>query len=183
MAVTNAFREAVASGNVRGVRIMMKDSLLVDPTFQEFGEMERLAETMKGLYEAYDGRALSEDQSTWNDAYMNRLMVELVGNFSHERIAHIKRVVQYLHPAPTRTQNAGSGEQQTRYRTRYQVEKERDLSSGDFIRNAPFFLGGAAVGGIGGALVVGTVGGTVGGALIGAAAGMGISAALDRGER
>ena len=36
MAVTNVFREAVASNSVRKVRIMMEDSLLVDPTFMKF---------------------------------------------------------------------------------------------------------------------------------------------------
>ena len=33
MVLTNAFKEAVSLGNVRRVRIMMKDSLLNDPTF------------------------------------------------------------------------------------------------------------------------------------------------------
>ncbi len=36
MALTNAFYEAVNSGNVTRVRIMMKNSLLTDPTGAEF---------------------------------------------------------------------------------------------------------------------------------------------------
>ena len=43
MALTNAFREAVKTGNVRRIRIMMKDSLLTDPTFQHLKEMEQAA--------------------------------------------------------------------------------------------------------------------------------------------
>jgi len=35
MALTNSFYEAVKAGNVRRLRIMMEDSLLVDPSFQE----------------------------------------------------------------------------------------------------------------------------------------------------
>ena len=35
MALTKAFTDAVASGDIRGIRIMMKDSLLVDLTFHD----------------------------------------------------------------------------------------------------------------------------------------------------
>ena len=66
MALTNAFHEAVSTGNVRRVRIMMKDSLLVDPSFREFNEMERAAATMHKLYDVHDGRALDENKEHWN---------------------------------------------------------------------------------------------------------------------
>ena len=42
MALTNTFYESVASGSVRKVRIMMKNSLLMDTTFREFEEMEKI---------------------------------------------------------------------------------------------------------------------------------------------
>ena len=98
MALTNAFHEAVSTGNVRRVRIMMKDSLLVDPSFREFNEMERAAATMHKLYDVHDGRALDENKEHWNKDYMDKLMVQLIGNFSKERIAHVKNIVQYLYP-------------------------------------------------------------------------------------
>ncbi len=40
MAITNFFRNAVSKGDIRGIRIMMKDSMLIDPTFAEFNEIE-----------------------------------------------------------------------------------------------------------------------------------------------
>ena len=43
MAITNDFMEAVKAGKMMRVRIMMKDSLLVDPTGVQFDEMERYA--------------------------------------------------------------------------------------------------------------------------------------------
>lgn len=43
MAITNEFTEAVQSGKMMRVRIMLKDSLLVDPTAAQFDEMERYA--------------------------------------------------------------------------------------------------------------------------------------------
>lgn len=58
MALTNAFYEAVQSGNVRRVRIMMQDSLLIDPTFAEFNAMEKAASSMKGLYDSMMAKSL-----------------------------------------------------------------------------------------------------------------------------
>ncbi len=100
MAVTEKFHEAVRNGNIRSVRIMMKDSLLVDRNFSDFAEMEREASRMGGLYEAHDGRSLEADKSKWNKEYMNMLMVQVVGNFSRERVNHLKEVVRHLYPAP-----------------------------------------------------------------------------------
>lgn len=99
MAITNAFTNAIAAGNIRRIRIMMKDSLLVDPTFAEFKEMERFSQTLTGLYDEHDGRLLENDRAAWNTEYMNKMMVQIVGNFSSERIEHLQNIVQHLHPA------------------------------------------------------------------------------------
>ena len=97
MGLTKAFEEAVTSGDVRSVRIMMKDSLLMDPSFEQFKEMEKAASSLQGLYEVHDGRDF-QDKSTWDDNYMNKLMVQVVNNFSKQRVNHLKEVVEYLRP-------------------------------------------------------------------------------------
>lgn len=103
MSLTSAFYEAMQSGNVVRVRIMMKNSLLSDPSFAEFAEMERAAASMAGLYDQYDGGELISDKSQWTNSYMDKLMVKLISNFSPERINHLKEVVRYLVPVPERT--------------------------------------------------------------------------------
>ena len=77
---------------------MMKDSLLVDPTFEQFHDMEKIASSMIGLYDEHDGEELIEDRNQWNDNYMDRVMVDVIFNFSHERLEHLKEVVRYLRP-------------------------------------------------------------------------------------
>lgn len=37
------------------------------------------------------------DKDNWNKDYMNGLMVQVVYNFSHERIKHLKEVVTYVY--------------------------------------------------------------------------------------
>ncbi len=103
MSLTSAFYEAMQSGNVVRVRIMMKNSLLSDPSFAEFAEMERAAASMAGLYDQYDGGELISDKSQWTNSYMDQLMVKLISNFSPERINHLKEIVRYLVPVPERT--------------------------------------------------------------------------------
>ena len=177
MALTNAFCEAVQSGNVRRVRIMMQDSLLVDPTFTEFNAMEKAASSMVGLYDEHDGKDLIEDRNMWNDDYMDKVMVKVLSNFSHERVDHLKEVVRYLRPvaktvAPKKEQTSNQTCTTTK-KGSYEEEKRRCQERGDYL-GAKIGAGavvGAAVGGViasvAGASVAGVIGGVVAGAVVG----------------
>ena len=176
MALTNAFFEALNGKNIRRIRIMMKDSLLVDPTFAEYAEMEKAAASLEGLYDAHDGRELIEDKSQWNDDYMDTLMVQVVNNFSHERLEHLKKVVRYLNPVkenPARPKSHVSGAASAN-KSGYQKQKERDQKNGSYLgaKIATGAVAGAVVGGViasaVGATVIGgvVVGGVVGGSAV-----------------
>lgn len=157
MALTNAFQEAVVGKNIQKIRIMLKDSLLVDPTFERFSEMEEYASSVVNLYDKHDGRKLAEDQNAWNDIYMDKLMVQVVGNFSHERVEHLKDVVRYLRPVPEikgnetvhETERFSTMTETRGGQTEYQKQKYRDQMSGDY-RGAKI-AGGAVLGGLAGA--------------------------------
>lgn len=98
MATTKDFMDAVKSGKVMRVRIMLKDSLLVDPTAAQFDEMEQYAESqMIGIYMEHDGENLDFAVTSWNENYLNQQMVIIVNNFSKERIDLLKSMVRYLY--------------------------------------------------------------------------------------
>ena len=98
MAITNEFMEAVQSGKMMRVRIMLKDSLLVDPTAAQFDEMERYAnEKLGNIYMDHDGEVLNFDVSFWNEDYLNQQMVAVVNCFSKERIDLLKGMVHFLY--------------------------------------------------------------------------------------
>lgn len=185
MAVTKTFKEAVKSNSVLDVRIMMKDSLITEPTFTLFGEMEKIASVMEGLYDEYDGKSFQLDKSTWDDNYMNKLMVQVVGNFSHERLDHLKEVVRYLRPveektaeAPKASVNNVGGSKRAKENTHtkerdlsYQEQKKRDREEGRIIK----VVGGAAAGAVAGGILAGVleapvVAGVLAGAAIAGAA-------------
>jgi hypothetical protein len=100
MPVTTDFTNAVRDKNVRRVRIMMKDSLIRDPSFAEFEEMSREAEKGLGtrtLYDRHDGENFSLNKSDWNKTYMNNQLVDLMSNFSRERLNHLKTVCSFIY--------------------------------------------------------------------------------------
>lgn len=179
MALTNAFYEAVQSGDVRRVRIMMKNSLLVDPTFEEFHEMEKAAGSMVGLYDQHDGKELLNDKSSWNDEYMNTLMVKVLSNFSNERVHHLKEVVHYLRPVTktvvSKKEQTGNNYSTTRSGS-YKEEKRRCQERGDYLgaKIGAGAVAGAAIGGVvasvTGASLAGVIGGMVAGAVVGGVA-------------
>ena len=181
MALTNAFYEAVQSGNVRRVRIMMQDSLLIVPTFAEFNAMEKAASSMKGLYDKHDGKEFIEDRTLWNDEYMDKVMVKVLSNFSHERINHLKEVVRYLRPVTTATQPVTPKGKQAHYNRNYdsahtnsyEEEKRQCQERGDYL-GAKIGTGavvGAIVGGvIASAASASIVSGVVAGAVVGGVA-------------
>lgn len=176
MALTNAFKEAVNSGNVCRIRIMMKDSLLVDPTFTEFKEMEKAAASVQGLYDIHDGRELELNEKNWDDDYMNKQMVQVVSNFSHERIEHIKDVVRYLRPVDKITQSSNEKKHNhsktinTNKSSDYKKQKRLDQQSGRYLGSK--IATGAVAGAVVGSVVASAVGVTVAtGAVAGAVVG------------
>lgn len=189
MALPNAFKEAVTEGNVRKIRIMLKDSLLIDPSFAYFKELEEAASSVKDLYDEHDGRNFNENPDEWTDEYMDKIMVQVVGNFSHERVEHLKKVVRKLIPIiksdnvqsvpkPTqeKTQNPKRKNSDRKTNT-YQEQKKQDQKDGLYKYAVGIGTGaviGGIVGGVGGTIVslpFGGVMGTIGGAALGAAAG------------
>jgi hypothetical protein len=158
MALTNAFREAVKTGNVRRIRIMMKDSLLTDPTFQHLKEMEQAASSIQGLYDPHDGKEFEQNVQKWNDDYMNRQMVRVVSNFSHERIAHLKEVVRYLRPVSETAKKSS----QTRNGNHETVAASgTKVAAGAFVGAAIGATAVVAASGVGGTVVAGTLAGAV----------------------
>lgn len=98
MVITNEFMDAVQSGEMLLVHIMLKDILLLDPTAAEFDEMERYAtEKMGNIYTEHDGEKLNFDAETWTEEYLAQQMVTVDNCFSKERVELLKSMVGYLY--------------------------------------------------------------------------------------
>lgn len=98
MKVDIEFQDAVKNDDRDLVRIMLKDSIMIDPTLDMYKVLSSYAEENLSmpLYEKYDGIAFA-DESDWNKNYFNQEMIKLLDNFSKERIIHLERVCKKIY--------------------------------------------------------------------------------------
>ena len=117
------------------------------------------------------------NKENWDDDYMDKQMVQVVSNFSHERIEHIKDVVRYLRPVdkitPSHNETRNSNSKNIKTTISYKEQKHRDQESGRYLgaKIATGAVAGAVVGSVVGSAVGVTVAtGAVAGAVVGGVA-------------
>lgn len=96
--VTAEFYKAVRDRDVLMVRIMLKDSLLVDSSFNQFNSMVHHAED-SGLnlwISDEDDETFDSDANANED--LNVLLVQLVNCFSKKRVNYIKGIISKKYP-------------------------------------------------------------------------------------
>lgn len=96
MAVTQEFKQAVLQNNNLKTKIMLKDSLLVDTSFNQFDEMLRYAESqLKDFWvkDEDDDEILSNDPQEFN-----AILAGLVNHFSRKRVNHLKKMICTMYP-------------------------------------------------------------------------------------
>lgn len=101
MALTREFHEAVSQGNLLRVKIMLKDSLLLDTSFKQFDEMIEYAEGRLSdiwVSDDKDNEVFSQSKEE-----LNAILVGLVNNFSKRRVEHLKRMISTFYPPQLKT--------------------------------------------------------------------------------
>lgn len=98
MAVTAEFKEAVLKKNLLRVRIMLKDSLLVDTSFKQFDEMIRYAESKLGSTIWIDDQE-DDDIFSQSPEELNNILAGLVNHFSKRRVRCLKEMIRRKYPS------------------------------------------------------------------------------------
>lgn len=92
--ISTEFRSVVNAGNLLRTRIMLKDSMMIDPTFAQFEEMLSYArQHLPGIIVPHDGEVLKADAAMYTREQMNLELVQIVNNFSQQRISHLRSMV------------------------------------------------------------------------------------------
>ncbi|TCI28223.1 hypothetical protein EVJ33_14760 [Exiguobacterium sp. SL-10] len=95
--ITQPFKQAVNQKDLDRVKIMLRNSLSNDLTFQSFQEMLTYAlNQFPNLIEPHDGTEFPT-ASVWTKTYASEVRDDLMDNFSAERIAHIKEVHEHVY--------------------------------------------------------------------------------------
>ncbi|SCW50952.1 hypothetical protein SAMN02910400_01061 [Lachnospiraceae bacterium C10] len=96
MAVSKEFMDAVNSNDALSVRLLLKNSLILDSTGKSFDEMLSVAKNqMEDLIVEHDGESF-KGREDWNKDYYNEQTVKIVNNFSEERIGLLKEMAKVL---------------------------------------------------------------------------------------
>ena len=105
MAVSSEFAKTVQENNVLRIRIMLKDSLLVDKSFSMFSELltYALAHGVEVWMTPED--PLEQAEKPWTLDLMNYELTALVNDFTKEHVNYVKQIIReiYKGEVPVRT--------------------------------------------------------------------------------
>lgn len=98
MAISREFQNAVKEKNILRIRIMLKDSLLIDRSFYMFKELLECTEKhgVKVLMDAED--SLERADKPWTVDLMNSELVSLVNDFTKEHIQYVMEIIREILP-------------------------------------------------------------------------------------
>lgn len=109
----------MVNNNVLRIRIMLKDSLLVDKSFHQFAEMCGCAES-RGVNVWMEKKEELEilPKTSWDADLMNLELTRLVGDFTKERLRYCQAIIRQVYgihevlsqaETTSKTVNASSG--------------------------------------------------------------------------
>ena len=94
MAVPQEFVEAVDAKNILLVRIMLKDSLLLDKTFRQFNEMSYYADQQGVNFWAEDSGDLKIAPRPWDIQLMNYELTALISDFTKPHLYYVINIIK-----------------------------------------------------------------------------------------
>lgn len=83
------------SGDIKALKYIFVDSLDVDPTFVRYEEEYNYCKSIPGLLESHlELTPFRINKAEWNEEYWTSLKMDLVKNFSDERMSHMRKVAK-----------------------------------------------------------------------------------------
>lgn len=109
MALTPEFMTAVKNNNLLRVRIMLKDSLLVDKSFAQFQEMCQYAKRLGVNFWMEKTEELEmKPEESWNITLMNLELTKLVNDFTKEHLDYCKKIIEKVYGSDSPANQAHS---------------------------------------------------------------------------
>ena len=98
MAILDEFKNAVNSGNLTLVRVMIKNCMLEDKSLDSFKEELAYAESnMSNLYDEHDGEKFDYDTTKWTGDYLDSQIAAMLMNFSRERVDYVASLIKHIY--------------------------------------------------------------------------------------
>lgn len=98
MALTSEFKNAVSEENLLRIRIMLKDSLIVDKSFTQFNEMSSYAQNQGvDFWMIQENKLEMAKKDEWNKDLMNLELTMLVNSFTKERLKYCQSIINEIY--------------------------------------------------------------------------------------
>ena len=86
------------TGDIKGMRYIFRDSLDVDPTFEDYIEDYEYCKKVNGLFDSHmELTPLCQEERKWNLDYWNQLKKDLMKNYSLKRFEHMRTVARVVY--------------------------------------------------------------------------------------
>lgn len=83
------------NGNLKELKYIFVDALDVDPTFVGYEEDYNYCLSIPGLLEPHiELTPFTQDTTLWDESYWVKLKMDLIKNFSHKRMSHMREVAK-----------------------------------------------------------------------------------------
>ena len=83
--------------NLQALKYVFVNALGVDPTFEQYKEDYEYCKSIPNLLEPYvELTPFVEDKNKWDEAYWDKLKIDLLKNFSDKRMMHMVDVAQVV---------------------------------------------------------------------------------------
>lgn len=103
MSVTKEFMQAIEDRNILRIRLMMKNSLLLDTTFNDFRKMENIARNHGiDIWQRTSQSTLPKRKKQWSLDDMNYELTSIVKDFTKEHMQYLMEIIDELYNNTTK---------------------------------------------------------------------------------
>ena len=81
MALTTSYKNAINNKDLMLIKIMLKDSLVLDRSFRNFDEMYAAIPKSINITDLHDKKNFELDMQKWDKNYLNTVLVDLIANY------------------------------------------------------------------------------------------------------
>lgn len=94
----NEVKKCVEAKDIKGLRYIFVDCLDVDPTFEKYREDYEYSKRVAGLFEEHkELTPLTDNRSSWDNQYWQKIKTDLMKNFSVKRFQHMIEVAKVVY--------------------------------------------------------------------------------------
>lgn len=126
--ITPEFRRAVKERNLLRIRIMMKDSLLIDKSADLFNEMNKYAKN-QGIYvwtkNGKEFDVLPED--SWDESLLNSELVKLINDFTIKRVSYCLDIIRKIYKDKNKEKSNVKGQSKNDQEYREILKEEEQI--------------------------------------------------------